>query len=48
MAIWTSEIKELERLYESPKGQLPDLEKELERLIMDLHIHTFSVKQLKE
>ena len=33
MAIWTSEIKELERLYESFKGQLPDLEKELERLI---------------
>ena len=33
MAIWTSEIKELERLYESLKGQVPDLEKELERLI---------------
>jgi len=33
MAIWSSEIKELERLYESLKGQLPDLEKELERLI---------------
>jgi adenylate cyclase len=33
MAIWTSEIKELERLYESLKGQLPDLEKELEQLI---------------
>jgi TolB-like protein/Tfp pilus assembly protein PilF len=33
MAIWTSEIKELEKLYESLKGQLPDLEKELERLI---------------
>jgi len=33
MAIWSSEIKELERLYESFKGQLPDLEKELERLI---------------
>ena len=33
MAIWTSEIKELERLYESLKGQFPDLEKELERLI---------------
>src|SRR5512137_103609 len=33
MAIWTAEIKELERLYESLKGQLPDLEKELERLI---------------
>src|SRR5512137_736447 len=33
MAIWTSEIKELGELYESIKGQLPDLEKELERLI---------------
>jgi TolB-like protein len=33
MAIWISEIKELEKLYESLKGQLPDLEKELERLI---------------
>jgi TolB-like protein len=33
MAIWTSEIKELEKLYESFKGQLPDLEKEMERLI---------------
>jgi TolB-like protein len=33
MAIWTAEIKELETLYESFKGQLPDLEKELERLI---------------
>ena len=33
MAIWSAEIKELEKLYESFKGQLPDLEKELERLI---------------
>jgi adenylate cyclase len=33
MAIWTAEIKELERLYESLKGQLPDLEKELGHLI---------------
>jgi TolB-like protein/Tfp pilus assembly protein PilF len=33
MAIWTAEIKELERLHESFKGQLPDLEKELEQLI---------------
>ena len=33
MAIWSAEIKELERLYESHKSQLPDLEKELERLI---------------
>ena len=33
MAIWSSEIKELEKLYESLKGQFPDLEKELERLI---------------
>jgi tetratricopeptide (TPR) repeat protein len=33
MAIWSTEIKELEKLKESLKGQLPDLEKELERLI---------------
>ena len=33
MAIWSAEIKELERLYESFEGQLPNLEKELERLI---------------
>ena len=33
MAIWTSEIKELEKLNESLKGQSPDLKKELERLI---------------
>jgi TolB-like protein/Tfp pilus assembly protein PilF len=33
MAIWSAEIKEIERLYESLKGQLPDLVKELERLI---------------
>jgi hypothetical protein len=33
MAIWSIEIKELEKLYESLKGQLPELEKELELLI---------------
>jgi TolB-like protein/Tfp pilus assembly protein PilF len=33
MSIWSAEIKELEKLYGSLKGQLPDLEKELERLI---------------
>ena len=33
MAIWSSEIKELEKLYESIRGQLLDLEKELERLV---------------
>ena len=33
MAIWSAEIKELEKLNESFKGQLPDLEKELEQLI---------------
>ena len=33
MAIWSAEIKELEKLHESLKGQLPGLEKELERLI---------------
>jgi len=35
MTIWAAEIKELDRLYESIKGQLPDLEKELERLIRE-------------
>jgi len=33
MSVWSAEIKEIERLYESLKGQFPDLEKELERLI---------------
>jgi len=33
MAIWSSEIKELEKLYESLKGQSPGLEKELAQLI---------------
>jgi tetratricopeptide (TPR) repeat protein len=33
MAIWSSEIKELENPYEHLKGQLPDLEKELGKLI---------------
>jgi len=33
MAIWSAEIKELERLYESFKGQFPVLEKELAQLI---------------
>ena len=33
MTIWSTEIKELERFYESFKGHHPDLEKELERLI---------------
>lgn len=33
MPIWSAEIKELEKLSESLKGQLPDLEKELALLI---------------
>jgi len=33
MTIWSVEIKEIERLYDSFKGQSPELEKELERLI---------------
>ena len=33
MQIWSAEIKEIERLYDSIKGQSPELEKELERLI---------------
>jgi TolB-like protein/Flp pilus assembly protein TadD len=33
MTIWSAEIKEIERFYDSIKGQSPELEKELERLI---------------
>jgi len=33
MTIWSAELKELEKLHESFKGQFPELEKELERLI---------------
>jgi tetratricopeptide (TPR) repeat protein len=33
MPIWSAEIIELEKLYESLKGQLPHLDKELERLV---------------
>jgi TolB-like protein len=33
MSIWTAEIKELEKLYESIKGHFPELEKELGHLI---------------
>lgn len=33
MTIWSAEIKELETLYESLKGQSPELEKELAQLI---------------
>jgi hypothetical protein len=33
MIIWSAEIKELESLYTSVKGQFPGLEKELEHLI---------------
>src|SRR4030043_270078 len=33
MTLWSAEIKEIERLYNSIKGQSPELEKELERLI---------------
>ncbi len=33
MEIWSAEIKELQKLYESLKGLLPDLEKELDRLV---------------
>ena len=33
MPIWTAEIKQIEQLYESLKGQFPELEKELEQLI---------------
>ncbi len=33
MSIWSSEIKELEKLYESLKSQFPELEKELGHLV---------------
>ncbi len=33
MAIWSGEIKELEQLYQSLSGQLPELEKELGKVI---------------
>ena len=33
MSIWSAEIKELEKLYESLIGHFPELEKELEQLI---------------
>jgi TolB-like protein/Tfp pilus assembly protein PilF len=33
MQIWSSEIKELEKLHETVKSQFPELEKELEQLI---------------
>jgi TolB-like protein len=33
MQIWSAEIKELERLYESLKGRFPELENEMEQLI---------------
>src|SRR4030066_1265868 len=33
MSIWSTELKELEKLYESFKGHFPELEKELEQLI---------------
>src|SRR5512139_491551 len=32
MAVWTAEIKEIEKLYESIRGRLPELEKELSQL----------------
>ena len=32
MQIWSAEIKELELLYPSVRGRLPELEKELEQL----------------
>jgi TolB-like protein len=34
MTIWSAEIKELEKLHESFKDQLPDLEKELDQLLI--------------
>ena len=33
MTVWSAEIKELEVLYKSFKGQFPDLDKELDKLV---------------
>jgi len=33
MKVWSTEIKELEKYYKTLKGQVPDLEKELDRLV---------------
>jgi tetratricopeptide (TPR) repeat protein len=33
MSIWSAEIKEIERLYQTIKGRFPEIENELERLI---------------
>lgn len=33
MPVWSGEIKEIERLYQTIKGRFPEIEKELERLI---------------
>ena len=33
MTIWSAEIKDLETLYKSLQGHLPDLEKELEKVL---------------
>ena len=33
MSVWSSELKELNKIYQSVKGTIPKLEKELERLI---------------
>jgi hypothetical protein len=35
MAIWSVEIKELETSYTSIKDQFPELEKELEQLLLE-------------
>jgi hypothetical protein len=34
MAIWSAEIEDIERLHESFKGKLPQLERELGHLII--------------
>ena len=50
MPIWSAEIKELEKLHESIKNQLPDLEKELVKLIKaddENMIHLYSRRCLE-
>ncbi len=48
MKVWSTEIKELEVLYESFKGQLPDLEKELDKLVKADGDTTFEYQDMRD
>ena len=39
MQIWSAEIKELEKFYDSFKGHLPDLEREVEQMMPMLYCY---------